>query len=235
MENSITHVAMDTHKEEHNVALHYSGQEEIVRFTVSNTARDIVKMVKKTAKQAPGEVKFCYEAGVCGFVLKRRIEADGCKCAVIASSLTPLKPGDRIKTDRRDAVKLPAMFQAGLLTELHAPDPQQEAARELSRCRQAAQENLKRVRHQLTKLPVRHGYVYSQGNHWTGKHLRWLRSLEFEQPLLRDVFDSYLTEMQHCLQRLASLDKELEKLAESESYREVVFSSALLRSCFFDC
>ena len=132
MENSITHVAMDTHKKEHNVALHYPGQEEIVRFTVRNTAGDIGKMVKKIVKQAPGEVKFCYEAGVCGFVLKRRIESHGCKCAVIAPSLTPCKPGDRIKTDRRDALKLLAMFKAGLLTEVHAADCQQEAARELA-------------------------------------------------------------------------------------------------------
>ncbi|MFH1719495.1 MAG: IS110 family transposase, partial [Planctomycetota bacterium] len=71
MENSIAYVAMDTHKKEHTVALHYPEQEEIVRFTVRNTAREITKMTKKIIKQAPGEVKFCYEAGVCGFVLKR--------------------------------------------------------------------------------------------------------------------------------------------------------------------
>lgn len=228
MQDSITYVAMDTHKKEHNLALHYPGQQEIVRFTVRNTARDIAKMVKKIVKQAPGEVKFCYEAGVCGFVLKRRIESHGCKCAVIAPSLTPLKPGDRIKTDRRDALKLLAMFKAGLLTEVHAPDQKQEAARELTRCRQAAQENLKRVRHQLSKLLIRHGYVYSEGNHWTGKHLAWLQSLEFEEPLVQDVFDNYFTEMQHCLQRLASLDKQVEQLADSEPYKQVV---GLLR-CF---
>jgi len=222
MKNSITYVAMDTHKKEHKVALHYPGQEEIVRFTVKNTVRDIAKIVKKVAREAPGEIKFCYEAGVCGFTLKRRIEALGCKCAVIAPSLIPRKPGDRIKTDRRDALKLLTMFKAGLLTEVHAPDKQQEASRELTRCRQVAQENLKRVRHQLGKFLTRHGYVYTDGFHWTQKHFRWLRSLEFEQLLLRDVFDSYFTEMQHCLQRLASLDKEVEKLAESESYKEVV-------------
>ncbi len=228
MENSITHVAMDTHKKEHKVALHYPCQEEVTRFAVRNTARDIKKMVSKIKKQAPGEVLFCYEAGVCGFTLKRRIEALGCKCKVIAPSLTPQKPGERIKTDRRDAVKLLAMFKAGLLTEVHAPDKQQEAARELTRCRQAAQENLKRVRHQLTKFLVRHGYIYSEGSHWTQKHLRWLQSLEFEEALLEDVFDSYFTEMQHCIQRLASLDTQVEKLAESEPYKEVV---GLLR-CF---
>ena len=228
MNNTITHVAMDTHKKDHKVALHYPHSEEIVRFVIKNNVRDIKKMVNKIKKQAPADIKFCYEAGVCGFTLKRRIEALGCKCMVIASSLTPIKPGDRVKTDRRDAVKLLAMFKAGLLTEVHAPDQKQESARELTRCRQTAQENLKRIRHQILKFLTRHGYVYAEGNHWTGKHLRWLCGLEFELPSLRDVFDSYFTEMQHCLQRLVSLDKEVVKLAESKSYKEVV---SLMR-CF---
>jgi transposase len=213
---------MDTHKKEHKVALHYPGEEQIARFAIKNTVRDIKKMVSKIKKKAPAEVKFCYEAGVCGFNLKRRIQALGCKCSVIAPSLTPIKPGDRVKTDRRDAVKLLAMFKAGLLTEVHAPDQKQEAARELTRCRQTAQENLKRLRHQMLKFLTRHGYVYADGNHWTGKHLRWLWALEFEEFLLRDVFDSYFTEMQHCLQRLDSLDRQVENLANSDTYKEVV-------------
>jgi len=222
MKNSITYVAMDTHKRDHKVALHYPGDEQIVQFVVKNTTGDIRKMVKKIKKQAPGEVEFCYEAGVCGFDLKRRIEILDCHCAVIAPSLTPIKPGNRIKTDRRDAIRLLAMFKAGLLTEVHAPDRKQEAARELTRCRQTAQENLKRIRHQLLKFLSRHGYVYIDGSHWTLKHLRWLRSLEFGLPCLRDVCDSYFTEMQHCLQRLDSLDKDVEKLAQSDPYKEVV-------------
>jgi transposase len=228
MENTITYVAMDTHKKEHKIALHYPGQEEIVSLMVKNTSSEISKMVKRILRKAPGEVRFCYEAGVCGFNLKRKIESLGCKCAVIAPSLTPTKPGKRIKTDRRDALRLLAMFKAGLLTEIYVPDPQQEAARELTRVRQTSQENLMRIRHQLTKFLTRHGYIYTEGQHWTQKHFRWLRSLEFEQPLLREVFDNYFTEIQHCMQRLASLDKQLEQLAESEPYKEVV---GLLR-CF---
>ena len=228
MKNTITHVAMDTHKKEHKVALHYPGEEQIVRFAIKNTVRDIKKMVSKIKKKSSADIEFCYEAGVCGFILKRRIESLGCKCIVIAPSLTPIKPGDRVKTDRRDALKLLAMFKAGLLTEVHAPDPKQEAARDLTRCRQTAQENLKRIRHQILKFLTRHGYVYTDGNHWTQKHLHWMRGLEFELPSLRDVFDSYFTEMQHCLQRLASLDKDVAKLAESKPYKEVV---SLLR-CF---
>jgi len=177
-------------------------------------------MVSRIARRAPGDVLFCYEAGVCGFNLKRRIEALGCQCAVIAPSLTPTKPGEHIKTDHRDAVRLLMMFKFGLLTEIHAPDYQQEAARELIRVRQTAQENLMRIHHQLTKFLTHHGYIYTEARHWTQKHLCWLRSPEFEQPLLRDEFDSYYTQMQHCMQRLASLDKQVEKLAESEPYKK---------------
>jgi len=214
---------MDTHKKEHHIALHYPGQEQIVRFTVRNTAKDISTMVKKIVRQAPGEIRFCYEAGVCGFTLKRRIEShDRCKCEVIAPSLTPRKPGERVKTDRRDALKLLMMFEAGLLTQVHAPDPEQEAARELTRCRQTAQENLKRVRHQLLKLLVRNGYVYNDGSHWTGKHIQWMQALEFDNGLLAETFDSYFTEMQHCLQRLSSLDARVRTLAESNPYKELV-------------
>jgi len=213
---------MDTHKKEHKVALHYPCHEEIVRFVVKNNVRDIKKMVNKIKKQASADIKFCYEAGVCGFTLKRRIEALGCQCTVIAPSLTPIKPGDHIKTDRRDALKLLTMFKAGLLTEVHAPNAKQEAARELTRCRQTAQENLKRIRHQLLKFITRHGYVYIDGNHWTQKHFQWLRNLEFDNPLLADVFDNYFTEMQHCIARLASLDKQVEELAESAPYKEIV-------------
>jgi transposase len=219
---------MDTHKKEHKVAVHYPGDEKILQFTVRNTASDIRKMVNTVKKKSPADAIFCYEAGVCGFSLKRRIEAQACQCKVIAPSLTPVKPSDRIKTDRRDALKLLSMLEAGLLTEIYAPDKQQEADRELTRCRQTAGENLKRIRHQLLKFLTRHGYVYTTGNHWTQKHLLWLRSLEFDQPLLQDVFDCYFTEMQHCIQRLQSLDTDVEKLANSEPYRQIV---ALLR-CF---
>lgn len=222
MENTITYVAMDTHKKEHKVALHYCGQEVIENLSINNTASDISKMVKKILKKSHGEVRFCYEAGVCGFDLKRKIESLGCKCAVIAPTLTPVKPGERIKTDRRDALKLLAMFKAGLLTEVYAPEPDQEAARELCRLHQTARVNLMRIHHQLLKFLTRHGCIYAEGDHWTQKHLRWLRSLEFSEPLLKDVFDSYFTEMQHCMQRLDSLARQVVQLAESEPYKKIV-------------
>ena len=228
MRTNITHVAMDTHKKEHSVAVVYADTGELQVFTVRNTAKDITKMVKKVQRQAPEKVHFCYEAGVCGFTLKRRIEALGSQCMVIAPSLVPTKSGDRIKTDRRDAQKLLGQFLAGELTEVHAPSPAQEAAREITRCRQAAQENLKRTRHQLVKFLTRHGYIYRDGRHWTQKHFRWLLSLEFDQADLREVFDLYYAELQHCMQRLATLDKEVAALAARPEYGQIV---GLLR-CF---
>jgi transposase len=228
MENTITYVAMDTHKKQHKVALHYPCQEEIVEFTINNTTRDIKKMVKKITKQVSGEVEFCYEAGVCGFTLKRRIEQFDCRCVVIAPSLVPRKPGERVKTDRRDAKKLLMMHKSGLLTEVHAPNEQQEAARELTRLRETAKDNLKRIRHQLLKLLTRHGYVYSNGRHWTQKHITWLRTIEFTEPMLTNVFENYFSEMIYCIGRLEALDKEVELLAGSQEYKEIV---GLLR-CF---
>ena len=165
MKTMITFVALDSHKKQHAVAVVYPHTGELAQWTVRNSQKDVAKMVKKIKQQAPGEVRFCYEAGVCGFVLKRWIEAQGCSCSVIAPSLIPVKPGQRIKTDRRDARKLLNLFMAGQLTEVHAPSVEQEAARDLTRCRQAAQEDLNRNRHRLVKFLIRHGYVYAEGSY----------------------------------------------------------------------
>lgn len=228
MDNILTYVAMDTHKKQHNVAVILPGSAEIIEMVVANTVREIGRMVKKIKKISPGQVHFCYEAGVCGFTLKRRIEGLGCQCAVIAPSLIPRKPGERIKTDRRDAVKLLGLFKAGMLTDVYPPNEEQEAARDLTRLRETAMINRKRIRQQLLTLLTRHGYIYTDGEHWTLKHILWLRNLQFDQPLLCDIFDNYFTELQHCNQRLESIDKQLDQLAQTEPYKEVV---GLLR-CF---
>jgi transposase len=228
VKSNLTHVALDAHKKQHHVAVADPSTGEVQTFTITNTTRDIAKMVKRIRKEASGEVRFCYEAGVCGFALKRRIEALGCPCSVIAPSLVLTKPGDRIKTDRRDAKKLLGQFMAGQLTEIYPPNEQQEAARDLTRCRESALENLQRIRHQLTKFLVRHGYIYRDGTQWTDRHIRWLRSLEFDLPDLRTVFEEYYTELQHCMQRQDSLNRQVQQLAERPEYHEIV---GLLR-CF---
>ena len=154
MKNSITYVGMDTHKKDHKIAILYPGQEALVEMTILNQARDIGKLVKQIQKKSPGDIRFCYEAGVCGFTLQRRIESYGCKCVVIAPSLVPRKPGERIKTDRRDARKLAVLFKNGLLREVQPPNVEQEAARELTRQRETAMDNLGRIRQQCLESGI---------------------------------------------------------------------------------
>ncbi|HOX60268.1 MAG TPA: IS110 family transposase [Candidatus Anammoximicrobium sp.] len=228
MQTSITYVAMDTHKKQHQVAWGHPETGAIQQFSVPNTPREIERMVKRLRKQTPGEIHVCYEAGICGFVLQRQLQRLGCVAKVIAPSLVLRKPGERIKTDRRDARKLLSQFAAGQLTAVVAPSVAQEADRELTRCRESAQMDLKRARQRLNSLLVRHGYIYTDGNLWTGKHQQWLRGLSFDQPQLRTVFEEYSSEVEHCFQRVQSLDQQVQQLAQSEPYRAAV---AALR-CF---
>jgi len=232
MENTITYVAMDTHKKQHKIALHYPCREEIVEFTISNTARDIKKMVNKIKKQAPGKVEFCYEAGVCGFTLKRRIEQFDCRCSVIAPSLVPRKPGERVKTDRRDAKKLLMMHQAGLLTEVHAPNEHQEAARELTRLRETAKDNLQKnpVISSLLNSPYPSRLTFiEKGAIGRQKHYCLAACHRiYTTPCSQVSSRTYFNEMIYCMGRLEALDKEVGLLADSEEYKEIV---GLLR-CF---
>jgi transposase len=222
VKTSITYVARDTHKKQHHVAWLHPETGEIQQFTVVNSPREIERMIKKLRPQAPGEIHVCYEAGICGFVLQRQFQKLGCVAQVIAPSLVLRKPGERVKTDRRDARKLLSQFVAGQLTEVFAPTVAQEADRELTRCRESAQEDLKRARQRLNSLLVRHGYLYQDGNLWTGKHQQWLQGLSFDQAPLRTVFQEYSSEVEHALQRVQSLDKQVEHLAQSEPYRVAV-------------
>lgn len=228
MKTMITYVAMDTHKKQHQVAWVHPDTGEIQEFAVANTPREIERMVQKIRKQAPGAIRVCYEAGVCGFVLQRQLQKLGGVCQVIAPSLVPTKPGDRVKTDRRDAKKLLGQFAAGQLTEVHPPTVAQEADRELTRCRECAQVDLKRARQRLNSLLVRHGYLYRDGDLWTRKHAQWLQALVFDSPRLQAVVAEYQSEVEHGRQRVESLDKQLAQLAQSEPYRGAV---AALR-CF---
>lgn len=130
MEKGITFVGQDAHKVMIKVSMLLPEETRPVEWQLPNEAGAVRRMVKKVQRQAPGEVRFCYEAGPCGYALQRWIEEAGASCVVVAPSLIPRKPGDRIKTDRRDARKLAELFRAGLLTEVHPPTPQVSRATE---------------------------------------------------------------------------------------------------------
>jgi transposase len=222
MSDCITHVGLDAHKKDHKVAMYLPGSDVPLEAVVPNTLRDVERWVRQAQKKAPGEIVVAYEAGVCGFALQRQIERAGVRCIVIAPSLIPIKPGQRVQTDRRDAAALGRLLRSGMLTEVHPPNVQQEAARDLCRCREAAMRDLGRVRHQVLKFLLRRGMSFNEGVHWTHKHMAWLGSLALEDPMDRDVFAEYLGELEHRQERLARLDRSLERLAQSTDYKEKV-------------
>jgi transposase len=159
-----------------------------------------------------GSVKACYEAGVSGYDLYRRLTALGVACDVIAPTLTPRRPGQRVKADRRDAAKLVRLFRAGELTALHVPDETEEAGRDLVRCRDDIRTDVLRWRHRVLKLLARHGRVYMAGKNWSQAHWRWIRSQQFDQPPLQRAFEASLFALEQALARQAELDKEVEAL-----------------------
>jgi transposase len=136
------------------------------------------------------KLRFCYEAGPCGYGIHRHLAARGHDCVVVAPSLIPKRPGDRVKTDRRDAASLARLHRAGELTPVWVPDPAHEAMRDLVRARLDAVHALRRARQQLSGFLLRHGCHYGRPA-WTKLHRRWLAGLKFEQAVLHLVLEDY--------------------------------------------
>jgi transposase len=218
-----SYVGLDVHKESIQVAMLEGPSGEPLEWQVRNDAAGLRQLAKKLVKRATGDVLCCYEAGPCGYGVQRELRKVGIECKVIAPSLIPAKPGDRIKTDRRDARKLARFLRAGELTEVHAPTAEQEAVRDLCRAREDAKEDLLRCRHRLSKMLLLHGRRYDAGKHaWTLAHRQWLRSLRFEDVNAQKVFDDRLLAIEHVEQRLQTLCERIEEVATKEPYAEVV-------------
>jgi transposase len=215
---------MDAHQKAINVAMLLPGQREPVEWQVANEPAAIRRLAQRLVREAPGEVRCCYEAGPCGYVLQRELEgAGGVICEVVAPGLVPVKPGERIKTDRRDARKLAVALRADDLTAVHPPTPADEAVRDLCRCREDGREDLMRARHRLGKFLLRRGRVYTIGKRtWGLLHRQWLRGLTFEHAADRVTFENYLAAIEQLEERLKGLDQRLAATADQEPYREPV-------------
>ncbi len=178
------------------------------------------RLIRKLKGRSP--VACAYEAGPCGYPLQRQLEAAGVPCLIAAPSLIPVRSGDRVKTDHRDARKLAELLRAGLLTAVHPPTEDPEAVRDLSRCREDAQKDLVRARHRLAKFLLRRGLVFRGGCRWSQRHHTWLGGLRFEREVDRTVFEDYLLAVQRTEARVADLDRHLEEVAAGEPFRTPV-------------
>jgi transposase len=220
MKQGITHVALDDSKNSivAGILRPKSTEPELRQFP--NEPRHLRRFFTRLQREGP--VTSCYEAGPAGYDLYRQLTTLGIPCQVMAPALTPRKPGERIKTNRRDAAKLVRLFRAGELTPIRVPDEAQEAVRDLLRCREDVQEDLLRWRHRLVKFLARHGRAYREGRNWTQRHWAWLRSQRFADPVLARTCQEYLFTVEQLLARRADLEREIEAIARQEPYRTPV-------------
>src|ERR1700682_6448219 len=177
--NNVRFIGLDVHAEPIAVAIAEPDGEVRSVGVIPNRSDSIRKLVKKL--EPAEQLRICYEAGPPGYVVCWELTALGVKCEVVAPTLVPVKAGDRVKTDRRDALKLARSYRAGDLTPVWVPDAAHEALRDLVRAREAAKKDQLRARHRLGKFLLRQGRrLATKMNTWTQKHLTWIRQVQFE-------------------------------------------------------
>ena len=221
VDKNITWVGIDAHKKTLQIAV-FDGRSVVSEWEVANELKAIQRLARKLVRLAGGgELRCCYEAGPCGYALKRQLEAAeaGLICEVIAPSLIPVKAGERVKTDRRDARKLAQYLASGLLTEVRPPSELDEAVRDLTRCRLAMKADQMRARHRLSKLLLRRGIHYTAGKKaWTDTYHKWLGTLRFENPIDQFVFDQSRLAVEQAMQRIEQIEAELQRVSQSAPY-----------------
>ena len=224
------YIGLDVHKERTAVAIADGGLRGEVRdYGSVPTTRSAIEGLARKVGGTGQRLMFCYEAGPCGYGIYRWLQELGHECIVVAPSLVPRRPGERVKTDRRDARKLARLHRAGELTAVWVPDAAHEAMRDLVRARDAAGRSLRRARQQLSGFLLRHARSYGGGKTWTGAHRRWLAGLKFEHPAQQIVLEDYINAVETAERRRADLTAQIEGLAESWSLAPLLKAEQALR------
>ena len=221
-------VGLDVHKE--SIVIAVADGDGSAPENVATIPNDTTLLIKRLKKLGHGvTIRCCYEAGPTGYVLYRALRAAGIDCVVIAPSLVPKTAGDRVKTDRRDAVKLARFLRSGDLTEVHVPEAATEAMRDLERSRDDAKKSERVSRHQLSKFMLRYGRRYEGKTAWTGTHLDWIRKQVFDHEAQNRVLVDYVQAVETATARVARLTKDIVELVESWSLQPLVKALQALR------
>lgn len=223
-------VGLDVSKGKIAIAIADAGREKPRYYgMIDNTPEAIRKLVKKM-----GDVEHlyaCYEAGVTGYELYRFLLTLGVQCDVVAPSLIPQRPGDRVKTDKRDALRLAQLLRAGELTAVYVPTEEDEALRDLVRAREDTKEDELRAKHRITKFLLRYGIRSPKevGKNWSYKYREWIKSLTFKYPSQSVAFQEYLQTLNEIEERVKRLEKEIENHATEGVHAPIIQALQCLR------
>jgi transposase len=223
-------VGLDVHKETISVAYAASESSAPPHFVgqIGTRQCDVEKLVRRLQGQSP-QLVFAYEAGPCGYVLHRHLTAKGFDCRVVAPSLIPKKPGDRVKNDRRDAVEIARLLRSGDLTSVYVPSVEDEAIRDVSRARDATRVTLKAAKLRLKSFLLRLGFNYVGRADWNDAHRRYLAQVVCPTPAQQIVFQEAMRAVDEQVERLARLEEQLRELAPAWRLYPVVEAFQALR------
>ena len=226
---NVRFVGLDVHAETIAVAVAEVGGEVRSLGVIPNRPDSVRRLIGKLGK--PGQLRVCYEAGPTGYVLYWQLTELGVHCDVVAPTLVPVKAGDRVKTDRRDAEKLARCYRAGDLTGVWVPDAAHEALRDLVRARLAGKRDQLRARHRLSKFLLRQGRRAPEGSAWTQRYMSWVKQQHFEYPAQEATLLDYLHEVEHAAERIVRLERAIDAAVESvpEGLRGVIAGLQCLR------
>ena len=232
MNQFIKYVGLDTHKDTIAVAIaDAAGGKPRYYGEIANTPTALSKLLKDVSPN--GEVaSYCYEAGPCGYGVYRQISDSGHDCSVVAPSLIPTKPGDRVKTDRRDSENLARLHRADELTPVWVPDQEQEAMRDLTRAREDMKHLERQARQRLCAFLLRHGQRYDSGKgKWTQAYWRWLERIKFGHRVQQLVFQEYVDSVKQQQQRVDDLEQAMHEALADWTLAPVVEGLMALRGC----
>lgn len=220
MKQLIVYAGNDVHQDFIEVAVYRSDESEpFIEKRLVNDRGVVQKFYQKLVEEY--DVRACYEAGGCGYVVYRWLKEAGVKCDVIAPSLIPKRSGDRIKTDKRDAKKIGRLYRSGELVRVHVPNESEEADRALVRLREQILKELNQSRQYILKFLQLRGYRY-EGSHWTQQHEFFLKRLKFENKHEQFVFERYLSMLEFKKIELLEIERGIEALSTSKQYADSV-------------